>query len=255
MTANHADDRSSSPDPLISVVIPAYNEEEALGPLLEEVFASLSELSGSQELSGGQEVIVVNDGSTDGTEALLRRYKETQPTLRILNLIPNSGQSAAFEAGFRAARGELIITMDADGQNDPADMGLLIEASPGLDAVLGVRADRQDPWIRKFAQRIANSVRNTLLGTRFQDVGCSLKLFRREIIQDLTLYNGLHRFFPYLVEMRGGRTVEVNVSHRARQLGTSKYSPLGRGIPAFLDLMMVRRMKKRALRYHVDEVQ
>ena len=86
-------------------------------------------------------------------------------------------------------------------------------------------------------------------------MGCSLKLFRRGIIQDLTLYNGLHRFFPYLVEMRGGRTVEVNVSHRARQLGTSKYSPLGRGIPAFLDLMMVRRMKKRALRYHVDEVQ
>ena len=154
------------------MVIPAYNEEEALGPLLEEVFASLSKLSGNQELSGGQEVIVVNDGSTDGTEALLRRYKETQPTLRILNLIPNSGQSAAFEAGFRAARGELIITMDADGQNDPADMGLLIEASPGLDAVLGVRADRQDPWIRKFAQRIANSVRNNL--ARHSIPGCGM---------------------------------------------------------------------------------
>ncbi len=230
------------------MVIPAYNEEESIGPLLDEVFTTLKEMETSHE------VIVVNDGSSDGTEKVLRRRKEVTPHLRVINLVPNSGQSAAFEAGFRAARGEFIITMDADGQNDPADMPLLLKAIPHHDAVLGVRAHRNDPWIRKFAQRTANAVRNTLLGTHFQDVGCSLKLFRREIIADLTLYNGLHRFFPYLVEMRGGRTVEVDVQHRSRQLGTSKYSPLGRGIPAFLDLLMVRRMKRRALRYHAEEV-
>ena len=246
-SANQGNHNQSTQQLEISVVIPAFNEEEAILPLLDEVFQTMDEMGCSHE------VIVINDGSDDATESILHRRRETSPLLRVLTLVPRSGQSAAFEAGFRAARGDLIITMDGDGQNDPADIPRLVEAIPGHDAVLGVRAHRKDPWIRKFAQRIANGVRNTLLGTRFQDVGCSLKVFRRQIIQDLTLYNGLHRFFPYLVEMRGGRTVEVDVGHRARQLGTSKYSPLGRGIPAFLDLLMVRRMKKRALRYNVEE--
>ncbi|MGE4620165.1 MAG: glycosyltransferase family 2 protein [Planctomycetota bacterium] len=231
----------------ISVVIPAFNEEEAINPLLDEVFETLNSMDTTYE------VIVVNDGSTDATETILRRRRETCPKLRILTLVPRSGQSAAFEAGFQNARGQLIITMDGDGQNDPSDIPQLIEHLDGYDAVLGVRTKRCDPAIRKLAQRLANLVRNTLLGTRFQDVGCSLKVFRRQIIADLTLYNGLHRFFPYLVEMRGGKTVEVAVKHRPRQLGTSKYSPLGRGIPAFLDLLMVKRMKKRALRYTTEE--
>jgi glycosyltransferase involved in cell wall biosynthesis len=231
----------------ISAVIPAFNEEEALPPLLDEVFAVLNELNRPFE------VIVIDDGSNDGTPAFLERRRETTPGLRVLTLVPNSGQTAAFEAGFSAARGEFLITMDADGQNDPADIPHMMELTPGVDAVLGVRAKRQDPWIRTFAQKTANAIRNRLLGITFQDVGCSLKIFRREIIQDVTLYNGLHRFFPYIVHMRGGRTVEVDVSHRSRELGTSKYSPLGRGIPAFLDLLMVRRMLKRALRYSARE--
>ena len=233
--------------PEISVVIPAYNEEESIGALLDEVFSTLDSMQISHE------VIVVDDGSTDTTGDLLQRIHHTNPSLRVLTLTPRSGQSAAFEAGFRIARGNMLITMDADGQNDPADIPHLVEYLPGHDAVLGVRIDRQDPGIRKFAQKIANAVRNTLLGTRFRDVGCSLKVFRREIIQDLTLYDGLHRFFPYLVEMRGGKTVEVEVKHRPRRLGKSKYSPLGRGIPAFLDLLMVKRMKKRALHYTAEE--
>jgi len=234
-------------NPEISVVIPAFNEEESIGGLLDEVFSTLNSMQISHE------VIVVNDGSTDTTGDLLQRLQQTSAALRVLTLVPRSGQSAAFEAGFRIARGELIITMDADGQNDPGDIPHLIETIPGHDAVLGVRVNRQDPGIRKFAQKIANTVRNTLLGTRFRDVGCSLKVFRREIIQGLTLYDGLHRFFPYLVEMRGGKTVEVEVKHRPRLLGKSKYSPLGRGIPAFLDLLMVKRMKKRALHYTAEE--
>ncbi|OUU21978.1 MAG: hypothetical protein CBC13_08240 [Planctomycetia bacterium TMED53] len=231
----------------ISVVIPAYNEEEALPPLLDEVFEVLGNLDRPFE------VIVIDDGSNDGTPAFLERRREITPRLRVLTMVPNSGQTAAFEAGFAAARGEFIITMDADGQNDPADIPHMLEKTAGVDAVLGVRAHRQDPWIRTFAQKFANAIRNRLLGTHFQDVGCSLKIFRREIIQGVTLYNGMHRFFPYIVHMRGGRTVEVDVSHRSRELGTSKYSPLGRGIPAFLDLLMVRRMKRRALRYSARE--
>ncbi len=231
----------------ISVVIPAYNEEEALPPLLDEVFTVLNLLDRPFE------VIVVDDGSNDGTPAFLERRREITPCLRVLTLIPNSGQSAAFEAGFDAARGEFIVTLDADGQNDPADIPHMLEMTPGVDAVLGVRSNRQDPWIRTFAQKIANAVRNRLLGTHFQDVGCSLKVFRSDIIQGFTLYNGMHRFFPYIIHMRGGRTVEVDVSHRSRELGTSKYSPLGRGIPAFLDLLMVRRMMRRALRYTARE--
>ena len=233
----------------ISVVIPAYNEEEALPPLLDEVFAVLNRLGRPFE------VIVIDDGSHAGTPAFLERRREITPGLRVLTLIPNSGQTAAFEAGFGAARGEFIITMDADGQNDPADIPLMLEKVSGVDAVLGVRAHRQDPWIRTFAQKFANAIRNRLLGMSFQDVGCSLKIFRREIIQGVTLYNGLHRFFPYIVHMRGGRTIEVDVSHRSRNLGTSKYSPLGRGIPAFLDLLMVRRMIRRSLRYTAKESQ
>ena len=233
--------------PELSVVIPAYNEEQAIGPLLDELFSTLNTMQISHE------VIVVDDGSTDHTGTLLHRRRETTPHLRVLTLVPRSGQSAAFEAGFQIARGNLIVTMDGDGQNDPADIPQLVDTIPGHDAVLGVRARRKDPGIRKLAQKVANTVRNTLLGSRFRDVGCSLKVFRREIIQDLTLYDGLHRFFPYLVEMRGGKTVEVEVGHRPRLLGKSKYSPLGRGIPAFLDLLMVKRMKKRALHYNAEE--
>ena len=233
--------------PELSIVIPAYNEEEAIGPLLDEVFETLAAMKISHE------VIVVDDGSTDGTSTLLHRRRETTPDLRVLTLVPRSGQSAAFEAGFQIARGQLIVTMDGDGQNDPADIPNLVASIADHDAVLGVRAHRQDPGIRKVAQKIANTVRNRLLGGQFRDVGCSLKVFRRGVIEDLNLYDGLHRFFPYLVEMQGGKTLEVEVGHRPRRLGKSKYSPLGRGVPAFLDLLMVKRMKKRALRYHVEE--
>ena len=236
------------PAPAVSVVIPVYNEQESIEPLLDELLPVLDAL---EPALGGtpHEVIVVDDGSTDSTPQILRRRAETTPCLRILTLVPNSGQSAAFEAGFRAARGDVFVTLDGDGQNDPADIPQVLAALAGQVAVFGVRAHRADPKVRKIAQRIANGVRNLALGSTYQDVGCSLKAFRREVIADVTLYNGLHRFFPYLVEMRGRRGVEIDVSHRARERGTSKYRAFGRGWPAFWDLLMVRRMMQRALRY------
>lgn len=233
--------RSDEAPPLkVSVVIPAYNEVEAIGPLLDELVTVL------EGIGQGWQVIVVDDGSTDGTGTYLRRRQEVTPGLLVLTQAPNRGQSAAFEAGFAAATGEVVVTMDADGQNDPADIPRVLAAMEGHDAVFGVRADRQDPWLRTFAQRVANLVRNRLLGSVYQDVGCSLKAFRRELIQGVTIEHGFHRFFPYLVEIAGGRGVEVDVNHRPRSLGVSKYSPLGRGIPAFRDLLKVRRLKKRA---------
>jgi glycosyltransferase involved in cell wall biosynthesis len=230
------------------VVIPVHDEEEAIGPVLDELFPVL------EGLGGGHEVIVVDDGSTDGTLALLRARRETDPALRVLSLRPRSGQSAAFEAGFRHARGSILVTLDGDGQNVPADIPRVVEALAGNDAVFGVRAERSDPPVRKLAQRVANLVRNRVLGSSYRDVGCSLKAFRRDIIAGATLYNGLHRFFPYLVEMRGGRGVEIEVSHRPRVRGRSKYSALGRWRETSADLWMVRRMMRRSLRYEAIEV-
>ena len=238
--------------PAVSVVIPVFNEEESIDPLLDELFPIVEALP---RASSGtpHEVIVVDDGSTDRTAQILRRRAEISPLLRILTLQPNSGQSAAFEAGFRAAAGNVFVTLDGDGQNDPADIPKVLACLVGEVAVFGVRARRADPKIRKVAQRIANGVRNFVLGSTYRDVGCSLKAFRREVIVDRSLYNGLHRFFPYLVEMRGRRGVEIDVSHRPRERGTSKYRAFGRGWPAFWDLWMVRRMMQRALRYSVVE--
>lgn len=233
--------------PRISVVIPVFDEAEAIGPVLDELFPVL------ETLGGGHEVIVVDDGSTDGTLEILCERTAASPTLRVLSLRPHSGQSAAFEAGFRRARGSILVTLDGDGQNVPADIPRVIDALAGHDAVFGVRAERSDPPVRKLAQRVANLVRNSVLGSPYRDVGCSLKAFRREIIAGVTLYAGLHRFFPYLVEMRGGSGIEIEVAHRRRERGRSKYSPLGRWRETFADLWMVRRMMRRSLRYDVME--
>ena len=244
------DERGSAP--AVSVVIPVFNEEECIDPLLDELFPVVESLPPA---SSGipHEVIVVDDGSTDRTPQLLRRRAELFPQLRVLTLYPNAGQSAAFEAGFRAARGDVFVTLDGDGQNDPADIPKVLACLAGEVAVFGVRVRRADPQVRKIAQRVANGVRNFVLGSSYRDVGCSLKAFRREVIVDRSLYNGLHRFFPYLIEMKGRRGVEIEVSHRPRERGTSKYRAFGRGWPAFWDLWMVRRMMQRALRYSVVE--
>jgi glycosyltransferase involved in cell wall biosynthesis len=233
--------------PRISVIIPVFDEAEAIGPVLDELIPIL------ENLPGGYEVIAVDDGSTDRTLEILARRRAANSALRVLSLSPHSGQSAAFEAGFRHARGSVLVTLDGDGQNVPSDIPRVVDALDGYDAVFGVRAERSDPPVRKLAQRVANLVRNGVLGSRYRDVGCSLKAFRREIVAGVTLYDGLHRFFPYLVEMRGGRGIEIEVAHRRRERGKSKYRPLGRWRETLADLWMVRRMMRRSRRFEVSE--
>jgi len=231
----------------LSVIIPVWNEEECLLPLLHEVQEAI------EHLDGGAEILVVDDGSTDATPKILRRQLETMPRLRVLTIAANTGQSAAFEVGFQRARGEILVTLDGDGQNNPADIPKLLDALGGFDAAFGVRAQRADGWSRKIAQRLANLVRNSILRSSYRDVGCSLKAFRRRSVERLPWFQGMHRFLPYLVEMRGGRGVEVEVSHRARQHGESKYRTFGRGWTAFWDLCMVRRMLRRSHTFQVSE--
>ncbi len=229
----------------LSVVLPVYNERENLQPLWEE-------LRGELERSGRPfEVIFVNDGSEDGSDGVLDRLAESDHRVKILHFESNAGQTAALDAGFRAACGEIVVTLDSDLQNDPADIPLLLERIGSLDAVVGYRVDRRDPWSRRVSSRIANAVRNLVSEERIADTGCSLKAFRRECLSRLQLYDGMHRFLPTLLRMEGLVVEEIPVRHRPRRWGTSKYGLLTRLVSACCDLLVVRWMKKRRLDYRL----
>ncbi len=190
---------SDRPAPDVSLVVPVYNERENIGPLVTEIAAAL----------GGRryEIVAVDDGSTDGSLAELQRLKHAHPELHIVVFAGNAGQSAAFVAGFRAARGRAIVTLDADLQNDPADVpALLAELErSGAACVAGYRANRRDtPW-RRLQSRIANGVRNWLTAETIRDTGCSLKAFRADALRALPAFNGMHRFLPTLIRRRRDR--------------------------------------------------
>ncbi len=236
-----------SPAPDVSLVVPVYNERMNLAPLLLEIAAALRHTS--------YEVVAVDDGSTDGSLEELKRLREIDPALRILSFERNSGQTAAFAAGFKAARGATIVTIDADLQNDPDDIpGLLTELKrSGASAVVGYRANRRDtPW-KRLQSRIANGVRNWLNHETIRDTGCSLKAFRADAVRDLPLFNGMHRFLPTLVRMRGGTVAEAPVRHRPRLHGKTKYGMWNRVFRALADAFAVRWMQRRALRYRIRE--
>ncbi len=244
MTAGHENNRS----PLdLSVVIPVYNERESLVLLEEELGKSLNKLSMSHE------IIFVDDGSLDGSSTLIRKMKEYNPHIRLLRFASNSGQTAAFAAGFKAARGDVVLTMDADLQNDPADIPVLLEGIRDHDAVCGWRHKRNDPWIKKISSKIANFVRNKLSEESIADTGCSLKAFRRECLQNIRLYNGMHRFFPTLLKMEGFKVAQVKVNHHPRLHGQSKYNISNRLFSSFMDLLAVRWMKKRKMQFQIVE--
>jgi len=228
--------------PEISIVIPVFNEEENLLVLAAEVHGVL------RILGRPYEVIFVDDGSTDSSPAVLRRLAGEDPAVRIVHQRRNSGQSAALDAGFRFARGGIVVTLDADLQNDPADIpGLLarLEAPSGCDVVCGVRTRRQDTWVRKVSSRIANGVRNRLTHESVTDVGCTLKAFRTEYLRRIPMFTGMHRFLPTLLKMEGARVVEVPVNHRPRLHGQPKYNIRNRIWRALADLFAVRWMQKR----------
>jgi dolichol-phosphate mannosyltransferase len=236
------------PTPHLSLVIPAYNEQETIDALLKRVGEALPAI--------GQpfEVIIVDDGSTDQTPQLLKSAMEKLPWLRVLRLVRNSGQSAAIDAGFKAARGEIIATIDADLQNDPEEIPRLLPMLNGYDMITGWRRDRHDTGMRRIQSKIANRIRNWLSEETIQDSASSLKIYRRHCLDGLKLFNGMHRFLPTLVKMRGYTVAEIPVKHSARYAGTAKYGLRNRALRAFIDLLAVRWMKKRYLYYEVEEV-
>jgi len=231
----------------ISIVIPVYNERENLILLDKKITKSIKPLNKKYE------VILVDDGSVDGSVDLIRKLKNENPCLRLIRFDRNYGQTAAFSAGFSKARGNIIVTMDADLQNDPADIPLLLEKIKEYDVVCGWRYKRNDPWVKKLSSRIANAVRNTLSEESIADTGCSLKAFRRKCFQNIKLYNGMHRFFPTLMKMEGFSVTQVKVGHYPRVHGYSKYNISNRLFASFKDLLAIRWMKKRQIKYDIIE--
>ncbi len=220
---------------MISVVVPVYNEEANVEPLLATLQDALEGLGRPYEL------IVVDDGSTDGTAARLREATVRFPPLRVLRLRSNFGQSAALAAGFDFARGELVVTLDGDRQNDPADIPRLLEKlKEGYDVVSGWRRERRDPfWSRRLPSRLANAIISWITGVHLHDYGCALKVYRREILRDIALYGEMHRFLPALARWVGATVGEVPVAHWPRRSGVSKYG-LGRTVRVLLDLVTVK---------------
>ena len=238
---------SAQPD--LSVVFPVFNEEENIPILLDEIAAAMRGQPWSYEM------VAVDDGSRDRSLEVLRRSRTNYPNLRVLTFEKNSGQTAALDAAWRAARGKYVVSLDADLQNDPADIPPMMHKleKSGADMVIGVRVNRQDTWTRKMQSRIGNGVRNWITGDRITDTGCSLKLVKREAVDRLSLYTGMHRFLPTLVRMRGYQVVEMPVNHRARKFGVSKYGAMNRAMRGLVDCLAVRWMSKRTLNYRVKE--
>ena len=233
----------------LSVVIPVYNEEDNLPHLWPELLAVL------EPLGLAFEILFVDDGSRDRSAELIRGFSDIDPRVRLVRLKANAGETAATDAGFKAARGRLIVTMDADLQNDPHDIPALLSHLDRWDAVTGWRVNRGDgdSFVRRASSRIANRARNWLSDESIQDSGCTFRAFRRECLRGLVLYRGLHRFIPTLLKMRGYRVIEVPVRNRPRQFGQSKYGVFNRVFVATADLLVVRWMKRRMLRYEVTE--
>lgn len=238
----------SGTPPGLSVVIPAFNEEANVEACYRELVPIL------EALRRPFEVIVVDDGSTDRTFEVLAGLAAADPRLRLIRFRRNAGQTAALDAGFKAARGEVVVTMDADLQNDPRDIPRLLAELGAHDAACGWRVHRRDPWIKRVSSRLANAVRNRMTAETVHDTGCTLKAYRRECLARLTLYRGMHRFLPTLLRFEGFRVVEVPVNHRPRRAGHSKYSIGNRLWVGLADLFVVRWMMKRRLHYEIERV-
>jgi len=231
----------------ISAVIPVFNEEENLPVLIPKVMEIFNQLSKAYE------VIFVDDGSSDNSRKILREMAIQHPTLRVLGLKENRGLSTALLAGMKEARGDILITLDSDLQNDPADIPKLLKCLDQYDMATGWRQKRDDPWLKRIASKIGNGVRNRLSGETIHDSACTLRVFKKECIRTVPIFNGMHRFLSTLVKMEGYRIVEVPVSHRPRRFGKSKYNIRNRMIRSFTDLLAVRWMKDRRIRYEIEE--
>ncbi|HEB91194.1 MAG TPA: glycosyltransferase [Deltaproteobacteria bacterium] len=235
-------------DPVLSVVIPFRDEEGSLRTLHAELTRVLDRLPWASEL------IFVDDASRDGGRLVVRDLAARDERVRLLALSPQRGQSAALEAGFRAARGRIVATLDADLQNDPADLPRLLAALDQADCVCGVRSDRQDRLAKRLASKLANAIRRRVLSDGVTDIGCSLRVMRAPLLRRVKLFRGGHRFLPSLLAMEGARIVELPVRHRPRRHGSSKYGVARRLRVVWIDLLAVAWLKRRIDRYEVKEL-
>lgn len=239
-----------NPEPEVSIIAPCHNEADNLRRLAEAIHAAI-------EPSGvAYEVVLVDDGSSDGSWELLRQLGREDERVRALRFAFNCGQSAALWAGMKAARGRLIVTLDADMQNPPGEIPKLLAGLKQADCACGTRIEaraRGDSWLRIASSRIANWVRNKVSGETISDAGCCFRAFRRECIAEVRFFKGAHRFLPTLIKMNGFTVIEVAVDHHPRHAGKAHYGVWNRLFKSSSDLLAVRWMKKRALRYRVIE--
>lgn len=233
---------------LLSVVVPVFNEVESLRPLVDQVKESLD-----GGLDRPWELVLVDDASTDGSEGLMDELQEEFSEVQALHLSGKVGQSAALGAGFRNSRGDLIALLDADLQTHPGDLPMMIEIleAQGVDAVIGIRTERRDSGWKKFSSRLANSVRNWVTHEDIVDTGCPIKVFSREAILAVSLFDGAHRFLPTLLKMTGCRVHQVPVRHTQRRWGSSKYGTWDRAFRGLYDALGVRWVQKRHLRWEI----
>jgi dolichol-phosphate mannosyltransferase len=235
--------------PDVSVVIPSHNEQDNLPTLVEEILAA-------EKVSGRRfEIVVVDDQSSDDSWNVLLKLAARHPQIAAHRMVKQSGQSAALSAGFDLAKGAVVVTMDADLQNDAADIPKLLKVveSGEADCAIGWRRDRRDPLSKKVISKVANGVRNWMTSETVKDTGCGLKVFRRECLAKIARFNGMHRFFPTLVKMHGYTVAEVPVNHRPRTRGKTHYNIFNRFLRPMADLLAVRWLQKRTLRYELQK--
>jgi dolichol-phosphate mannosyltransferase len=231
----------------ISVVVPVYNEEENLPILASQLMEVLNGLGKPYEM------VFVDDGSKDRSRMILKEMATQYPQIHILGFKKNCGETVADAAGLREARGKVVVTIDADLQNDPKDIPRMLEYLKDYDMVTGWRQKREDSWVKRITSKIANKIRNGLSGEVIQDSGCTFRAYKRECLENIKLFKGMHRFMPTLVKMEGFRVIEIPIAHHPRKFGVSKYTTWNRMWRAFIDLLVVKWMKSRHIRYEIEE--
>ena len=232
----------------LSLVIPVFNEQDNLRKLMREIGSALVPLNILYE------VVFVDDGSDDASLLVLKEITSTCAEVRFISFEQNMGQSAAFCAGFDEARAPIIATMDADLQNDPADIPAMLSMyNKGHDLVIGWRMKREDVWIKRIGSKVANAIRNSFTHESVKDSGCSLKIMNTVLVRSLPRFNGMHRFLPTLMKMHGASVAEIKVNHRPRHHGKSKYGTLDRAVAGGYDLLGVRWLLKRHFSYSIKE--